>query len=163
VRELIRSRLARLPLAAQAVLGAAAVLGRQAGFDRLRQVSGQNEDQALAGLEVFLAGRLLRPADPDCYAFTHDKIRDVVYAEAGLPRQQVYHRRAGAAGAGPCAGSPRFRIPYWRALAVLAQADGDESAARAHWREAAALAKELGLPIEERQISAALARLDASD
>jgi DNA-binding SARP family transcriptional activator/tetratricopeptide (TPR) repeat protein len=94
VRELIRSRLTRLPPAALTLLSAAAVLDRQSSFDRMRQVSGLNEDQALAALELLLAGRLLRPAAPDRYTFSHDKIRDVVYTEAGLPRQQVYHRRA---------------------------------------------------------------------
>jgi len=30
----------------------------------------------------------------DTYFFTHDKIRDVVYTEAGEARRRIFHRRA---------------------------------------------------------------------
>jgi len=56
-------------------------------------------------------------------------------------------------------GSPRFRIPYWRALAALALADGQPVVARAHLREAADTADELNLPVERAQILASLAGL----
>ncbi len=53
----------------------------------------------------------------------------------------------------------RFRIPYLRSLAVLADWDGHGEQAIGHLREAAQIAADLGLPGEQWQIQAALARL----
>ncbi len=53
----------------------------------------------------------------------------------------------------------RFRIPYLRSLAVLADWQGLGSQAIAHLREAVGLAAEIGLPEEQWQIQARLAKL----
>jgi tetratricopeptide (TPR) repeat protein len=53
----------------------------------------------------------------------------------------------------------RFRIPYLRSLAVLAQWEGHSEQAIGHLREAAGLATDLGLPAEQWQIQAALGNL----
>jgi tetratricopeptide (TPR) repeat protein len=53
----------------------------------------------------------------------------------------------------------RFRLPYLRSLAVLADWQGHSAQAIAHLREAAGLAADLGLPAEQWQIQAALARV----
>jgi hypothetical protein len=53
----------------------------------------------------------------------------------------------------------RFRIPYLRSLAVFADWQGLGSQAIAHLREAAGLAAEIGLPEEQWQIQARLAKL----
>ena len=53
----------------------------------------------------------------------------------------------------------RFRIPYLRSLAVLADWDGHGEQAIAHLREAAELAADLGLSEEQWQIQARVARL----
>jgi tetratricopeptide (TPR) repeat protein len=53
----------------------------------------------------------------------------------------------------------RFRLPYLRSLAVLAEWQGHGEQAISHLREAAGLAADLGLPAERRQIQAALARV----
>ena len=55
----------------------------------------------------------------------------------------------------------RFRIPWLRSLAGLAQWDGDPNQAIAHLQAAAALAREIGLPGEEWQILGALGELYA--
>src|SRR5205807_6573208 len=55
--------------------------------------------------------------------------------------------------------SRRFRIPYLRSLAVLAAWEGQREQALSHLREAAGLAAALGLPTEQWQIQAALARV----
>jgi tetratricopeptide (TPR) repeat protein len=104
VREAILARLGRLKLAASMLLWAAAVLGRPSDFEGLRSVAGMDEDEGLSALEEALASGLLRevtgdaasPADdsPESYACSHDKIRDVIYTEAGGARRRVYHRRA---------------------------------------------------------------------
>src|SRR5207237_863053 len=54
---------------------------------------------------------------------------------------------------------PRFRLPYLRSRAVLAEWEGDNEQAIGHWHEAAGLAADLGLPAEQWQIQAALGRV----
>jgi DNA-binding SARP family transcriptional activator len=100
VREAILARLARLGPRASMILAAASVLGRPSDFDDLRRVAGMAEDEALSALEEALASGLLREVDGDAtspvdaYVCAHDKIRDVIYTEAGGARRRVYHRRA---------------------------------------------------------------------
>ena len=53
----------------------------------------------------------------------------------------------------------RFRIPYLRSLAALAECEGNSEQAIGHLREAAGLAADLGLPGEQWQIQAALGTL----
>ncbi|MBV9691232.1 MAG: hypothetical protein JO202_16150, partial [Ktedonobacteraceae bacterium] len=53
----------------------------------------------------------------------------------------------------------RFRIPYLRSLALLADREGHGEQAIAHLREAAELAADLGLPEEQWQIQARLAKV----
>ena len=100
VRETILARLARLGPGASMILAAAAVLGRPSDFEHLRQVAGMDEDESLSALEEALASGLLREvagdatSPVDAYVCAHDKIRDVIYTEAGGARRRVYHRRA---------------------------------------------------------------------
>ena len=105
VRQIVQDRLAPLPPAARDLLTTAAVLGQGFGFDLLCQVSRLPVDDALPALDTVVRARLLRETSEgkertssarsrDCYAFAHDKIRDVVYAEAGDARRRVFHRRA---------------------------------------------------------------------
>ena len=53
----------------------------------------------------------------------------------------------------------RFRIPYLRSLALLAEWEGHSEQAIAHLREAAELATDIGLPEEQWQIQARLGRV----
>jgi tetratricopeptide (TPR) repeat protein len=59
-------------------------------------------------------------------------------------------------GLGP---SPRLRIPYLQAVAVLAAWEGHREQALGHLAEAARLAADLGLPAEQWQIQATLGRV----
>ena len=98
VRELIRHRLSRLTAGAFNLLAAAAVLGQETAFRSLCRVAGQDEVAGLAAMDELTGARLLeekqRQARTTTYAFTHDKIRDVVYTEAGDARRQLFHERA---------------------------------------------------------------------
>jgi tetratricopeptide (TPR) repeat protein len=96
IREVILSRLGRLSGTAVALAEAAAILGRAASFEELSRVSGADELAGLPALDELLGSQLLiesaRAQRP--YAFSHDKIRDAICAEAGEARRRVYHRRA---------------------------------------------------------------------
>lgn len=104
VRRIVQARLAPLSQAARDLLAAAAVLGQGFHFDILRQVSRLPTDDALQALDAVVQARLLQETgkadDPGNdvrhhrYDFAHDKIRDVVYAEAGEARRGVFHGRA---------------------------------------------------------------------
>ena len=103
VREVIRSRLDQLAPASLDLLVAGAVLGRTFTFEQICHVAGLREDDGLPALDEILKKRLLQevtgePEQPATFAkdyyFTHDKIRDVVYTEAGEARRRIFHRRA---------------------------------------------------------------------
>jgi tetratricopeptide (TPR) repeat protein len=99
VQQVISARLSRLSVAGRTLVCAGAVLGRAFTFEELSRVADLSEGEALPALDELLRAHLVRerPADvgaPTAYAFSHDKIRDVAYVEAGDARRRVFHRRA---------------------------------------------------------------------
>lgn len=95
VQQLILVRLNGLSAPARNLLAAAAVLGRPADFSRICQVAHLAEEAALPGLdELQRSGLLLETAaSSHPYAINHDKIRQIVYSEAGEARRRLFHRR----------------------------------------------------------------------
>ncbi len=167
VRRIVQARLAPLPPAARDLLTAAAVLGQGVAFDLLCRVSRLPDDEALPALDAVVRARLLREkgdGEPgttsdrgrDRYVFAHDKIRDVVYAEAGDARRSVFHRRAldalEAAGAPAAelarhalaAGQDEPALQYSRAAGDAAMRLLAARDAAAHYARAIALAERLG-------------------
>jgi DNA-binding SARP family transcriptional activator/predicted ATPase len=102
VREIIRGWLERITEPAAQLLTAAAVLDQEASFDHLCRVAEIAEVQALAALDELLNRNLLlerdeiapAPGRDRAYTFSHQKLRDVVYSEAGAARRRILHRRA---------------------------------------------------------------------
>jgi len=101
VREVIRTRLGRLTPSAFALLTAGAVLGQSSTFELLCRVADLGEPDGLLALDEVLTAQVLREDQQEdrrsfntTYGFTHDKIRDVVYTEAGDARRHMFHRRA---------------------------------------------------------------------
>jgi DNA-binding SARP family transcriptional activator/tetratricopeptide (TPR) repeat protein len=102
VHAMIQGWLERLTAPAGNLLAAAAVLSQEATFDNLRRVASLDEIQALAALDELLGRQLLLEADENpathvydtAYNFTHQKLREVVYNEAGSARRRILHRRA---------------------------------------------------------------------
>lgn len=94
VYSLVRTRLAHLTETARALLVASAVLGRETSFARLCHIANLDETLSLPAIEDLLNRRLLHKLEGHLsYAFTHDKIREVVYQEAGEERRTLYHLR----------------------------------------------------------------------
>jgi tetratricopeptide (TPR) repeat protein/transcriptional regulator with XRE-family HTH domain len=92
----IRQRLALLPESSRTLLGAAAVIGRQAPIALLCAVSAQPEEGVVEGLDSARRGRLLEE-DIDGYRFTHDVICEVLREDLGAARRAVLHRKVGLA------------------------------------------------------------------
>ncbi|MFO7679138.1 MAG: BTAD domain-containing putative transcriptional regulator [Chloroflexota bacterium] len=102
VQEIIQGWLARLTPQAKDLLTAVSVLAQHATFERLCHVAGLGEMQAIEALDDLLGKQLLHEADSalilshhdPVYSFSHQKVSDVVYAEAGAARRRLLHRRA---------------------------------------------------------------------
>ncbi len=100
VRAVIQARLAQLSATAFALLAAGAVLEHDFTFEQLCQITGIEEPAGLTALDELLSSHLLHVANEKessrvgAYSFTHDKIRDVMYTEAGEARRRMMHRRA---------------------------------------------------------------------
>ncbi len=102
VREIIRGWLGRISAPAGELLTAASVLAQNASFDHLCRVAGLEENQAMAALDELLGQLLLlegdealpAPGRDPVYSFSHQKVSEVVYAEAGTARRRMLHRRA---------------------------------------------------------------------
>ncbi len=102
VRDRIRAWLGRLSEPARAALTAAAVLGEYSSFDRLYRVAKLEQAPALAALDELLARQLLQEMEPALtdpgitalYRFSHQKLAEVAYQDAGAARRRILHRRA---------------------------------------------------------------------
>ncbi len=101
LREMILSRLARLSSTARELLAAGAVLDHDFAFENLCEVAQLPEQVGLSALDEALESLLLRESrlglgksGPTAYVFAHDKIREVVYSEAGEARRRIFHGRA---------------------------------------------------------------------
>jgi len=93
--ELIHRRLARLSSPARTLLTAGAVLRHNFTFEELCQVAQLGPQEGLAALDEALQSLLLHETSHRrdgrsgvSYHFSHDKIREVVYAEAGDARRR---------------------------------------------------------------------------
>jgi hypothetical protein len=83
---------------------------------------------------------------------SHSETETLLHAGQERQAREAVQRRGERLGS-----SHRFRIPYLRSLAVLAEWDGQGAQAIGYLREAAELAADLGLPEEQWQIQARLA------
>lgn len=101
LRESVRGRLRRLPQPLRRVLEAAAVLGRRFDFATLEAVSGEHGLALLEMIEALCERQFLRETGEGSaaditptptYDFSHDKLREVVYADLSSARRALIHR-----------------------------------------------------------------------
>ncbi|MGD8396538.1 MAG: protein kinase, partial [Candidatus Eiseniibacteriota bacterium] len=93
VRAAIGRRLDRLDASSLEVLHTAAVIGKVFTFDEMRAASPSGEDELLDALDVASAAQLIELLPGESFAFTHDKIREVLYEELNPVRRRRLHRR----------------------------------------------------------------------
>ena len=94
---MIQARLQRLSPAARELASLAAVIGRAFTFPVLAQASGGDPDALVSSLDELWQRRIVREQGSGAYDFSHDRIRDVAYAEISLARRWLLHRRVGEA------------------------------------------------------------------
>ena len=93
LRAAVRARLAHVPADIRPTLEVAAVFGRRFDFDMLLEASHEAEERLLGAVEALVKRRLLRElGEGGVYDFSHDKLREVVYADIGGARRRLLHR-----------------------------------------------------------------------
>jgi class 3 adenylate cyclase/tetratricopeptide (TPR) repeat protein len=99
VRDVIGSRLARLPETARRVLIVASVIGRDFDADLLERVSEISGDELLELLEDVVAAGVITeaPGVVGRYRFAHALIREALYGELSAARRVRLHERIGCA------------------------------------------------------------------
>ncbi|MBO3750371.1 AAA family ATPase [Streptosporangiaceae bacterium NEAU-GS5] len=93
VRDVLRRRLARLPVAAVSVLRLAAVVGREADVEVLVAAADADEDTVLDALEAGVLTGLLTEPSPGWVRFTHALVRDTLYQDLSQIRVTRMHAR----------------------------------------------------------------------
>ncbi len=95
IKDAVGRRLNRLSAGCVDVLHTAAALGKVFVFGELTAVAGGNEDQLLDALDEASVAQLIRAGSGESFAFTHDKIREVLYEELNPIRRRRLHQRLG--------------------------------------------------------------------
>jgi tetratricopeptide (TPR) repeat protein len=93
----IRQRLTRLATETVDVLRVAAIVGRTFELSLLAQVRDEEVEVVEERLLEGVGARLIRPEGTASYAFTHDKIRECLYAEVSGARSRRLHEVIGRA------------------------------------------------------------------
>ncbi len=99
VRDVLRRRLGRLPDQTRTVLLVAAVVGQEFDLDAVRAVTGLDDDDALAAVELTVSAGLVveDPATVGRFRFAHALIREAIYGEISRARRARLHARVGQA------------------------------------------------------------------
>ncbi|HEY7418552.1 MAG TPA: BTAD domain-containing putative transcriptional regulator, partial [Ktedonobacteraceae bacterium] len=86
-------RLLQLSASARGFVELAATIGREFTLDLLIAVSNTDAESAVRALDELWYKRIVREHSANSYDFTHDKLRDVAYAEISAPQRRLLHRR----------------------------------------------------------------------
>jgi len=97
IKAAVSRRLGRLRPACVETLQTATALGKSFSFTELSAVAPAGEEAALDALDEAIAAQLIRSEGTERFAFTHDKIREVLYTELNPIRRRRLHQRIGEA------------------------------------------------------------------
>ncbi len=93
IQNVIETRLSQLSPQARELTNLAAAIGRSFTYELLAQASGDGEEWVVHGLDELWQRRIVREQGMDAYDFSHDKIRQVVYANLSFTRKRLLHGR----------------------------------------------------------------------
>ncbi len=160
VYAVIAARLSQLSEPARELAGLAAAAGRAVPLDVLFTASHFDEEQFTSCIETLWQRRILRALDENLYDFTHDKLREVAYAETSPARRQMFHRRFAQALEAAVAGSPDS---YHAQIAAHYDQAGMPSLAIPYYQQAAQVSQRVGATEEAiHLLKRALALLQVS-
>jgi DNA-binding SARP family transcriptional activator/predicted ATPase len=141
IRGVIAARLSHLSAPAHDLACLAATIGRAFSYEVLLEASGAGVNDLADWLDELWQRHIVRELTENSYDFTHDKLREVAYAEVSPPRRRLLHQRVAgalelvyAADLDPvsgqiaahyeAAGSIDQSIPFYLRAATLAQQIG---------------------------------------
>ncbi|MCW3054414.1 MAG: 6-hydroxy-D-nicotine oxidase, partial [Chthonomonadales bacterium] len=93
VQAIIAGRLTQLSPTARTVAEIGATIGRAFTLDLLLLAGRENEETVIDALNELWVRRIVREQSANVFDFTHDKLREVTYAESSLPQRRLLHRR----------------------------------------------------------------------
>ena len=96
VYSVIRNRFVQLSTQAQKVISLAATVGRSFTYPVLATAGGFDEGTLIDSLDELLQRQIVQDED-EVYDFSHDRIRDVAYAEVSRARRRLLHGRVASA------------------------------------------------------------------
>ncbi len=93
VQAVIAARLGQLSTPARELAAVAAAIGREFRLDVVTRAGNVDEDSAVHALDELWQRRIVRAQGANTYDFTHDKLREVAYAQISIPQRTLLHRR----------------------------------------------------------------------
>ncbi len=103
VQAVIQARLGQISPQAKELIGIASVIGRAFTMEVLAKASDSAENLLVAALDELWQRRMIREQGAEAYDFSHDKIREVAYADISPIRRRFLHRRVAQALESVCA------------------------------------------------------------
>ncbi len=97
VHAVIQARLRQLSPSTRELASLAATIGRAFTSDVLARASESDEGTLVRGLDELWRRRIIREQGITAYDFSHDRIREVAYAEVSAARRQALHQRVATA------------------------------------------------------------------
>lgn len=97
LQAVIRSRLIQISPESRAVAGVAATIGREFNFDVLVRACNSTDAYIADRIDELLARRILVDRGASRYDFSHDKLREVIYADLSSVRRQINQRNVAVA------------------------------------------------------------------
>src|SRR5947209_81620 len=97
VHAMLAGRLQQLSASAHEFVELAATIGREFTLDLLITAGNADADSAVSALDELWHKRIVRERGANNYDFTHDKLREVAYAEISAPQCRMLHRRVAQA------------------------------------------------------------------
>jgi DNA-binding SARP family transcriptional activator/predicted ATPase len=97
VHAVIASRLAQLTAPSYELAGLGSVVGRPFSFELLEKATDWDEASVSQALDELWRRRIIESRGASEYDFTHDRLREVAYAELSLVRRRYLHRRVARA------------------------------------------------------------------
>ena len=97
VYAVIQSRLAGLSPKTRKLASLAATIGRSFDYELLLTASDESEDAVAYGLDELWQRRIINEQGINAYDFSHDRIRDVAYAEISPAIRKLFHLHVAAA------------------------------------------------------------------